>query len=84
MTTPIKLHNTLALFGAIALLSLAFARGVSADLHLPAAEILAAECQGFETLASTGGTRLTCTDVAVVPDAVDRPDAVPMDAPTKA
>ncbi len=67
MTTPIKTYNTLALLGAIALMSLALARGIASDLHVPAARILVAECQGFEALATAGGKRLTCSaDVAVL------------------
>lgn len=87
MTTPIKKYNTLALLGAIALMSLAFARGVVEDLHVPAAQILVAECQGFEALASVGGKRLTCSaDVAVLGDdtAVRESPVVAPEAPVDA
>ena len=38
----------------------------TAALHVPAARLLVAECQGFEALASVGHKPLTC-------DAVDAP-----------
>ena len=61
MSTPIRLRSTLALLAGIALAAIALAQSVSADLHLPAARILAAECQGFEALATVGGTPMTCS-----------------------
>lgn len=73
MNHPIKMTNTLALLGAVLLLSLALARGISSDLHVPAARILVAECQGFEALATAGGKRLTCSaEVAALSDDTDR------------
>ena len=66
MNPPIRLHSTAALLAAIALGAIAFGQGVSADLHVPAARLLVAECQGFEALASAGHKPLTC-------DALDAP-----------
>ena len=61
MTAPIKLRNTFALLVAIGLGAIALGESISADLHVPAARIIAAECQGFEALATVGGKPLTCT-----------------------
>ncbi len=81
MTHPIKMTNTLALLGAVVLMSLALARGISSDLHVPAAQILVAECQGFEALASAGGKRLTCSaDVAALTDETEPHDPPSGDA----
>ena len=60
MSQPIRLRSTLALLAGIALAALALAESISADLHVPAARILAAECQGFEALATAGGKPLSC------------------------
>ncbi len=66
MSTPIRIHNTVALLAAIVVGAFALGRSVSADLHVPAARMLAAECQGFEALASAGHPTLTCNaDVAL-------------------
>jgi|GEM_PF-3412952 len=66
MSSPIKLRNTIALLVGIGLGAIALAQSVSADLHVPAARIIAAECQGFEALATVGGKPLTCSPAAVV------------------
>ncbi len=85
MTHSIKTTTTLALLGAIALLSLALARGISSDLHLPAARILVAECQGFEALATVGGKRMTCNaDVIALTDDTDAHEMPPPPAPATA
>ena len=60
MSSPIKLRTTIGLLIAIGLGAIALGQSISADLHLPAARILAAECQGFEALATAGGKPLTC------------------------
>lgn len=60
MSPPIKLRHTAALLVGIVLGAIALGESISADLHVPAARILAAECQGFEALATAGGTPLTC------------------------
>ncbi len=74
MYAPIRLRNTLALLGAVALAAIALGQSVSADLHVPAARILVAECQGFEALATAGGQPMTCNaGVAVAPDAAPTP-----------
>ena len=66
MSSPIKLRNTVGLLIGIGLAAIALGQSISADLHVPAARILAAECQGFEALASAGGKPLTCNPQAVV------------------
>ena len=60
MNAPIKLRDTVALLIAIGLGAIALGESISADLHVPAARILAAECEGFEALATVGGKPLTC------------------------
>lgn len=60
MSSPIKLRHTAALLGGIVLGAIALGESIAADLHVPAARILAAECQGFEALATAGGKPLTC------------------------
>lgn len=60
MTSAIKLRHTAALLVGIVLGAIALGESISADLHVPAARILAAECQGFEALATAGGKPLTC------------------------
>ena len=68
MSSPIKLRNTFALLIGIGLGAIALGESVSADLHVPAARILAAECQGFEALATVGGKPLSCTPQVAVAD----------------
>ncbi len=60
MSPPIKLRNTVALLIGIGLGAIALGQSIAADLHVPAARIIAAECQGFEALATAGGRPLTC------------------------
>jgi hypothetical protein len=75
MNAPIKLRNTFALLAAIGFGAIALGQSVSADLHVPAARILVAECQGFEALATVGVKPLSCSGgVAAVAHAA--PDAV--------
>ncbi len=66
MSSPIKLRNTIALLIAIGLGAIALGQSISADLHVPAARIMAAECQGFEALATVGGKPLTCSPQVAV------------------
>ncbi len=60
MNTPILLRHTIALLFVIAAAAIGLGELVSADLHVPTARILVAECQGFEALATVGGTPLDC------------------------
>lgn len=73
---PVRLRTTLALLAAIAAGAVALGHGVAVDLHVPAARLLAAECQGFEALASVGHAPLTC-DAAGAPVSALVPDVVP-------
>ena len=60
MNSRIRIRDTVALLIAVVVAAIALGQGISADLHVPAARILVAECQGFEALATVGGTPLTC------------------------
>ena len=64
MSPPIRLRDTAALLVGVVLVAIAFGKSVSADLHVPAAELLVAECEGFEALASAGREPLTCAITA--------------------
>lgn len=66
MSSPIKFRNTVALLIGIGLGAIALGRSIAADLHVPAARIIAAECQGFEALATVGGKPLDCNPQASV------------------
>ena len=71
---PVRIRTTLALLAAIAAGAVALGHGVAVDLHVPAAQLLAAECQGFEALASVGNAPLTCDAAAVTPVSVLVPE----------
>lgn len=76
MNSRIRLRDTVALLIAIVAAAIALGQGVSNDLHVPAARILVAECQGFEALATVGGTPLTCTAPLRPADDAARPAAM--------
>ena len=80
MNTPIKLRNTVGLLVAIGFGAIALGQSVSADLHVPAARILVAECEGFEALATVGGKPLNCSPDVAAADIHAR-DAVPAVVP---
>lgn len=83
MNAPIKLRHTFALLAAIGFGAIAFGQSVSADLHVPAARMLAAECQGFEALATVGGRPLTCSGDVAAAD-IAAPGVVPVTVPAAA
>lgn len=60
MKSSIRIRDTLGLLLAIVAGAGALAGGVAAEIDVPAARLLVAECQGFEALASVGNARLSC------------------------
>lgn len=87
MNAPIRIRDTVALLVAIVAAAIALGQGIAADMHVPAARMLAAECQGFEALATVGGTPMTCNaalsagnaDIAFRPAAEGRSEATGSD-----
>lgn len=65
----IRIRDTVALLVAVVAGAFALGQGIAANLHVPAARIIAAECQGFEALATVGGTPMTCNAALVVQNA---------------
>lgn len=69
MNAPIRIRDTVALLLAVVAGAVALGQVIAADVHVPAARMLAAECQGFEALASVGATRMTCSAASTTANA---------------
>jgi hypothetical protein len=68
--SSIRVRDTLGLLFVIGAAAVAFAGGVAAEIDVPAARLLVAECQGFEALATAGNAPLSCAPAVSLNDAV--------------
>ncbi len=79
MKTSARLRTLLLSLGIAALTVFGLGGSIAVGWHAPAARYLAAECRGFDALATVGGQTSDC-----VPQAAESPKSDAADAPARA